>query len=378
MKKLLLGFLVMVLLVLSCDKDIQNPNQELTQDSIDMSDFYVYTDTKTNGTAKVAHGEQSFFNCFTMENLNRLLNENPDLEKKMYDIEYNTRKFISENNLKPGKGNGGNGSGGNGGSGGGSGGSGTDGITPYTVFSGTNTIPVIFHIIYSSSSENILDSQLNDQIEALQEDFNANNPNNQNIPLDFQGIEANIGVNFKLAGVVRVQSKKRSWRPDDSMKFTSSGGSDVIDPEHYLNIWVVNSMPYMGGYILGYAQFPGGSWSTDGIVLDHRFVGITQYSTGRTATHEIGHWMDLRHIWGDGPCGYDDYVVDTPEADSYNTGCYTYPGPTSCNSHDMFMNFMDYTDDTCMNLFTIGQKARMAATFNAENSFRKNMGITIN
>lgn len=367
----------MVLLVLSCDEDIHNPNQELIQDSIDMSDFYVYTNTKTNGTAKVVHGEQSFFNCFTMENLNRLLNENPGLEKKMYDIEYNTRKFISENNLKPGKGNGGGGSGGGGDSGGGSDGSGTDGITPYAVFSG-NTIPVIFHVIYRSSSENIPDSQLNDQITALQEDFNANNPNNQDIPLAFQNIEANIGVNFELAGVVRVQSKKRSWRPDDSMKFTSSGGSDVIDPEHYLNIWVVNSMPYMGGYILGYAQFPGGSWSTDGIVLDHRFVGNTSYSTGRTATHEIGHWMDLRHIWGDGPCGYDDYVDDTPEADSYNTGCYTYPGPTSCNSHDMFMNFMDYTDDTCMNLFTIGQKARMAATFNTENSFRKNMGITIN
>lgn len=363
------------LIFTACDtNDSKDMNQE---QEIDMSDFYLYTDEGDDIASKQAEGKENGRKiCYTMPNLNRLLNENPGLEKRMYDIEYNTRKFISENNLKPGKGNGGNGSGGSGGSDG-SGGSGTEGIKPYTDFTG-NTIPLIFHIIYSSSSENIPDSQINDQITALKEDFNSNNPNNQNIPLVFQNLEANIGVNFELAGVVRVQNKKRSWRPDDSMKFTSSGGSDVIDPEHYLNIWVVNNMPYMGGNILGYAQFPGGNWSTDGIVLDHRFVGNTSYSTGRTATHEIGHWMNLRHIWGDGPCSYDDFVIDTPEADSYNTGCYSYPGPSSCGSYDMFMNFMDYTNDDCMNLFTNGQKVRMAATFNIETSFRKAMDITIN
>lgn len=312
-----------------------------------------------------------------MVNLNRLLSENPSLEKTMYNIEYNTRKFIAQNNFKPGKGGGGTGGGGTGGGGTGDGGTGNGGITPWQDFTG-NTIPVIFHVIYSSNSENIPDSQLDEQITALDQDFNASNPQNSEIPGVFSSLEANLGVNFERAGVVRVQSNKRSWRPDDSMKFTSSGGSNVIDPEHYLNIWIVNNMPYMGGNILGYAQFPGGSWTTDGIVLDHRFVGNTPYSTGRTATHEIGHWMNLRHIWGDGPCGYDDFVSDTPEADSYNSGCPTYPGPESCGSYDMFMNFMDYTSDTCMNLFTVGQKARMAAIFNTSSSFRTEMGITIN
>ena len=364
------------LIFTACDiNDSKDLNQE---QEIDMSDFYLYTEEGDDIASKQAADKETINGiCYTMPNLNRLLNENPGLEKRMYDIEYNTRKFILANNLKPGNGNGGGkGSGGNDGSDG-SGGSVTNEIIPYTNFTG-NTIPVIFHIIYNSSSENIPDSQINDQITALKDDFNSNNPERQNIPSDFQNLEANIGVNFALAGVIRVQNKKRSWRPDDSMKFASSGGSDVIDPEHYLNIWVVNNMPYMGGNILGYAQFPGGSWSTDGIVLDHRFVGNTSYSTGRTATHEIGHWMNLRHIWGDGPCGYDDMVTDTPEADSYNTGCHEYPGPFSCNSNDMFMNFMDYTDDTCMNLFTTGQKARMAAIFNVNNSFRNAMGITIN
>lgn len=309
-----------------------------------------------------------------MANLNRLLNEDPGLEQRMYDIEYNTRKFIAEN-YRPGNGGGGNG-GGPGGGGDDGGGTGTRDITPYAAFP-DNTIPVVFHVVYNRSSENISDSQLHEQVDALNEDFNAMNPNNNDIPTIFQSLEANLGVSFATAGIVRVKSKKKSWRPDDSMKFTSSGGSDVHDPEHYLNVWVVNNMPYMGGNILGYAQFPCGNWDTDGIVLDHRFVGNTQYSTGRTATHEIGHWMNLRHIWGDGGCGVDDFVLDTPLADGYNTGCPSWPGPNGCGEDEMFMNFMDYTNDTCMSLFTNGQKGRMAAVF--ENSgVRSEMGITIN
>ena len=87
--------------------------------------------------------------------------------------------------------------------------------------------------------------------------------------------------------------------------------------------------------------------------------------------------MNLRHIWGDGPCGYDDFVLDTPEADGYNTGCPSFPGPNGCGQDEMFMNYMDYTNDTCMNLFTNGQKQRMAAVFTG-GAFRSDMGITIN
>ena len=146
------------------------------------------------------------------------------------------------------------------------------------------------------------------------------------------------------------------------MKFTSSGGSDVVDPQHYLNIWIVNNMPYMGGNILGYAQFPGGNWATDGIVLDHRFVGNTSYSTGRTATHEIGHWLNLRHIWGDGRCKQDDFVTDTPSSDRSNGGCPAYP-TVHCRSADMTMNYMDYVYDDCMYMFTDGQNDRMRSLF---------------
>ena len=369
MKKLFLGMAAVALLLAACD---DNESTSIQEQEIDMSDFYVYTDADVDEAARSAKTKGESKSCYTMVNLNRLLNEDSGLEKRMYNIEYNTRAFIAAR--KPDNPGGGNG----GGSGdGGGGGTGTDGIIPYGNFSG-NTIPVVFHVIYSASSENIPDAQLSEQINALNEDFSASNPNRGKIPVDFEGLEANLGVNFELAGVVRTQNtKKKSWRPDDSMKFSSSGGSDVIEPEHYLNIWVVNNMPYQGGTILGYAQFPGGSWSTDGIVLGSRFVGNTSYSTGRTATHEIGHWMNLRHIWGDGPCGYDDFVADTPEADSYNSGCPSYPGPTSCSTAEMFMNFMDYTSDTCMNLFTNGQKARMAAQF-TNAGFRKNMGISIN
>ena len=236
---------------------------------------------------------------------------------------------------------------------------------------GVIEIPVVFHVIYQSSSENIPLSQLEEQIDALNEDFNLQNPGRNTIPSEFQTVESNIGIRFVLEDVIRVSTKKRSWRPDDSMKFTSSGGSDVVNPQEFLNIWVVGNMPYRGGNILGYAQFPGGSWATDGVVLDHRFTGNTVYSTGRTATHEVGHWLNLRHIWGDGGCGASDFVADTPDSDGPSRGCPTYP-TVSCGTNDMTMNFMDYSDDPCLNMFTEGQKARMLAQFD-NGGFRATM-----
>ncbi|WP_224488317.1 zinc metalloprotease [Robertkochia flava] len=227
---------------------------------------------------------------------------------------------------------------------------------------GVIEIPVVFHIIYRTESENIPLSQIQEQIDALNEDFNLQNPGRSTIPAEFQSVESNIGIRFVLEDVIRVNSRNRQWRPDDSMKFTASGGSDVVNPQEFLNIWVVNNMPYRGGNILGYAQFPGGDWATDGVVLDHRFTGNTVYSTGRTATHEVGHWLNLRHIWGDGGCGASDFVADTPDADGPSRGCPTYP-TVSCNTNDMTMNFMDYSNDPCLNMFTEGQKVRMFANF---------------
>jgi len=359
MKKILLFFAFITLTLIACQDTSEEitPNQEVVE--IDMSDFFVYTNDSQ--FALKSTSDTKYHKCHTMKVLNQKLKENPGLYKKMYDIEKHTREFIN------GKRGGGKGKP-------------TDPVDPPTdpvdppTTSG-NTISVIFHVIYRTEGENISDAQLEDQIDALNEDFNQKNPGRNGIPSEFSNEESNIGVNFVLDRVIRKQNKKkRSWRPDDSMKFNSSGGSDVISPEYYLNIWVVNNMPYNGGNILGYAQFPGGDSATDGIVLDYRFTGNTSYSTGRTATHEIGHWMNLRHIWGDGGCGVDDFVSDTPISDRANTGCPTYP-TVNCASNDMTMNFMDYSNDPCLNMFTNGQRDRMKPIF-AAGGYRASMNIT--
>ncbi|HMC96362.1 MAG TPA: fibronectin type III domain-containing protein, partial [Flavobacteriales bacterium] len=121
----------------------------------------------------------------------------------------------------------------------------------------------------------------------------------------------------------------------------------------------------------GYAQFPGGSASTDGVVCLYSSIGgmtnpgtATPYHLGRTMTHEVGHWLNLRHIWGDSNCG-NDLVSDTPTQQTSNFSCPSFPHVTCSNgpNGDMFMNYMDYTDDACMNIFSAGQKARMQALF---------------
>ncbi|SDS44869.1 zinc metalloprotease [Gramella sp. MAR_2010_147] len=279
--------------------------------------------------------------CGTMGVLDEKIAENPGLVAKMAAVEEHTQKAVS------------------------------NGWTKRLAADGKIEIPIVFHVLYKDASENIPLSQLQDQVTALNEDFSLNNPGRNSIPAEFQSVEANIGVRFVLEDVIRVKTKKRQWRPDDSMKFASSDGSDVVNPQEFLNIWVVSNMPYRGGNILGYAQFPGGSWATDGVVMDHRFTGTTQYSTGRTATHEVGHWLNLRHIWGDGGCGATDFVADTPDSDAASRGCPTYP-TVNCGTADMTMNFMDYSDDPCLNMFTEGQKSRMLSVF-ANGGFRETM-----
>ena len=146
------------------------------------------------------------------------------------------------------------------------------------------------------------------------------------------------------------------------MKFSSQGGMDATDPAHYLNFWICE----IGGGILGYAQFPGGALESDGVVIGSDYFGENaaggQYGHGRTATHEVGHWLNLRHIWGDGRCKQDDFVADTPSSDGANYGCPTYP-TVNCRSNDMTMNYMDYVDDNCMYMFTVGQNDRMRSIF---------------
>jgi hypothetical protein len=246
---------------------------------------------------------------------------------------------------------------------------------------GTITIPVVVHVVYNNQSENISMAQIQSQIDVLNEDFRRLNPDASDTPGDFQPVAADSEIEFCLAtvdpqgnptdGVTRTQTSVTSFGTNNTVKFSSSGGKDAWPANQYMNVWVCD----ISGGILGYAQFPGGPASTDGIVVDYQYFGTIGTATapfdlGRTATHEVGHYLNLRHIWGDGNCNVDDQVGDTPRAGgpNYTGGACNYPGPNSCNEGagdlpDMFQNYMDYSDDGCMNLFTLGQKARMRALF---------------
>ena len=173
--------------------------------------------------------------------------------------------------------------------------------------------------------------------------------------------------------IKRVSTKIKSWSTNDAVKKSNRGGSDAIDPATKLNIWVCN----LGQGLLGYAQFPGGNPSTDGVVILYSAFGSknifktgrysTPYDLGRTATHEVGHWLNLRHIWGDdgGACSGSDLVDDTPNQGDENYGVPSFPTVSCSNgpNGDMFMNYMDYTDDRGMYMFTALQKSRMEALF---------------
>ncbi|MDQ3192684.1 MAG: M43 family zinc metalloprotease [Bacteroidota bacterium] len=240
------------------------------------------------------------------------------------------------------------------------------------------TIPVVFHVVYRTNAENIPDYRLIDQLNVLTEDFRRLNADQTNTPAGFQGISADTEVEFCLAqrdpsgnattGITRTLTSVTSFNTNDAVKYNSQGGKDIWDRNKYLNIWVCN----LGGSLLGYAQFPGGTAATDGVVSHYLYTGTTgasaPYNKGRTGTHEVGHWLNLRHIWGDSNCG-NDQVTDTPVQQSSNYSCPTYPrNPNTCSSTnangDMFMNYMDYTDDGCMNAFTAGQGTRMQAALN--------------
>jgi hypothetical protein len=240
---------------------------------------------------------------------------------------------------------------------------------------GTIEIPVVVNVVYKTAEQNISDAQIASQIAVLNADFGATNADISNVPAIFQGVQAgNVGITFVLDQVRRVLTKKTSFSyTTDGVKKASGGGIAPLSPTTKLNMWSCN----LSGGTLGYAQFPGGSPATDGVVMDDNAFGVTvagaPYNKGRTATHEVGHWLNLRHIWGDATCG-NDLVSDTPLHTGANFGCPAAGITSSCAGTPvmMTMNYMDYTDDLCMYMFTAGQKTRMNATFVAggpRNSF---------
>lgn len=231
---------------------------------------------------------------------------------------------------------------------------------------GVIQIPVVVNVLYKTSAQNISDAQIASQIAVLNNDFKALNTDYNLTPAIFQSVRSgNFGIEFVLSSVVRKQTSKTSWSTNNAMKYASQGGINATTPTTKLNIWVCN----MGNGILGYAQFPGGAAATDGVVIDDNAFGSVgtvsaPYNKGRTATHEVGHWLNLRHIWGDATCG-NDFVGDTPQHNTANYSCPTYPHYSTCTGTpvEMTMNYMDYTNDACMYMFTQGQKTRAMAVF---------------
>ncbi len=231
--------------------------------------------------------------------------------------------------------------------------------------SGIIEIPIVVNVLYKTAAENISLAQIQSQIDVLNKDYSATNSDISSVPAIFQGVQSgDVGVRFVLDQVIRKSTTKVSWKTNDAMKKTSGGGLNPTSPTTKLNLWCCN----LSDGILGYAQFPGGSSATDGVVIDNNAFGVTTagapYNKGRTATHEVGHWLNLRHIWGDAQCG-NDLVNDTPLHTGANFGCPASGARSSCTGTPvmMTMNYMDYTDDLCMYMFSTGQKTRMQATF---------------
>lgn len=240
-------------------------------------------------------------------------------------------------------------------------------------------IPVVFHVLYNTAGQNISNTRIMEQLKVLNDDFARANADAVNTPSAFSAV--NTRIQFCLAtrapdcspttGILRKYTPTTSFAYGTAMKHNGTNGDDAWPEGDYLNIWVC---PLSGG-ILGFGTFPGTSLpGEDGIVLDYGTVGgpgspgtAAPYHLGRTATHEVGHWLNLRHIWGDDgtACTGTDYCGDTPDQGGENYGCPTYVLTDGCSPSSpgvMFMNYMDYVDDNCMNAFTSDQSTRMHAT----------------
>ncbi|MBK8620827.1 MAG: T9SS type A sorting domain-containing protein [Saprospiraceae bacterium] len=260
------------------------------------------------------------------------------------------------------------------------------------------TVDVVFHIVWKENAENLHDSVIFNQLDILNKDYRLLNDNRDEIRELFKDLQADAGIEFKLKGIVRVKTNANfalslTGLPDN-VKNGSNGGSNAISPDKTLNIWIchIRPIPFIGGQILGYAYPPAGldNWPAgsnapsaglDGVVLDFRVTGsnnpnqltvqgMNYTSLGRTCVHEVGHYLGLRHIWGDGggifggsSCNADDGMADTPNQGS-ETGFGCDKNNNTCidaqnDLPDMIENYMDYSDERCQNIFTKDQVSHM-------------------
>ncbi len=230
------------------------------------------------------------------------------------------------------------------------------------------TIPVVVHVVYREEENNISMEQIKSQIDVLNRDFNAENDDIEKIPEVFRGLASSAKIRFQLAdkdpygnftqGVTRKLTTLENIGTETLYHQSNRGGSDPWPQVHYMNVWVCE----LEGNTLGFALLPGSKMSErDGIVMSPRAFGtmgtaVEPYNLGRTFVHEVGHYFGLRHLWGsdDESCSSTDYISDTPTQLKENFGCKSFP-TYSCPSQpngDMFMNYMDYGNDSCMLLFT--------------------------
>jgi hypothetical protein len=285
--------------------------------------------------------------CGTMEHMEYLKQQNPNLEAQMQEYNTQLNKWIAENGENTRNEN------------------------------AVITIPIVFHILYNTTAENISDAEIQSQLVAMNADFMGTNADASKTPSVFKSVAGNPQIQFCLAqrtpdgkatnGIIHKSTTKASFSTNDAAKFSSQGGDDAWDTKRYFNIWICD----LGSSLLGYGEFPTGTaTNTFGYVGHYKYTGTinssSPYNLGRTTTHEIGHCLNLRHIWGDANCG-NDGVADTPTQESENYKCPSFPHVTCSNgpNGDMFMNYMDYSDDACMNMFTKGQSTRMLAVINS-------------
>ena len=300
--------------------------------------------------------------CATMQRLQKSLAKDPTLTQRMLESEKATRQWISNharNKKESGE---------------------------------VIVIPTVVHVIWNDPIENVSDDQILSQIDVLNEDFRLMNVDSLDDQHPFWQFTIDAEIEFCLAqqdpdgnpttGITRTETDVVAWDENyfDDIKSTANGGLDNWDPTKYLNIYVVK----LDGSTLGFASFPvelATNPDLDGVVIRYEAFGtegtagsgdFSVNDGGRTGTHEVGHWLNLRHIWADTICG-DDFVDDTEPAEESNYGCPTFPHRPNnqCDSGadgEMYMNYMDYVDDNCMNMFTAGQADRMHASLNESRS----------
>ena len=260
------------------------------------------------------------------------------------------------------------------------------------------TIPVVVHVVYENSAEKLSQEQIESQIAVLNRDFGTTYLNQ--VPERFRSLAAKAQIQFRLAardplgkattGITYTSTKVTVFSDgdNDAIKSSKTGGDDPWRRDDYLNIWVGNLEKSDDHQpLLGYSSWPLEPAAVDGVVILYRVFGTvgvakSDYDQGRTATHEIGHWLNLHHLWGDksnnAQCDQDDQVADTPKQADKHFDCPTKPAISCKNGPkgDLFMDYMDYSPDSCMCMFTLGQVRRMQATLDtARQSLRLSKGL---